>query len=111
MVCSKHPTAVWLSPEEAEIHCWAGAGVWRVCSTDEGLRPDVVLVGIGTEVSFGVIAASATLLRRVAQELRVKVVNVTNLMVLGPFGSHSHALLETDFENSGCICDEFDTYT
>ena len=98
MVGSKHPTAVWLSTEEAEIHCRAGASVWRFCSTDEGLRPDVVLVGIGTEVTFEVIAASA-LLRKLAPELRVRVVNVTDLMILGPYGSHPHALSDTDFEN------------
>jgi len=98
MVGSKHPTAVWLSREEAEIHCRAGASVWSFCSTDEGLRPDIVLVGIGTEVTFEVIAAAA-LLRKVAPELRVRVVNVTDLMVLGPFGSHPHALSDTDFEN------------
>ena len=97
MVGSKHPTAVWLSPEEAEIHSRAGASVWRFCSTDEGLRPDVVLVGIGTEVTFEVIAAAA-LLRKIAPELRVRVVNVTDLMVLGPFGSHPHALSDIDFE-------------
>ena len=98
MVGSKHPTAVWLGPEEAEIHCRAGASVWRFYSTDEGLRPDVVLVGIGIEVTFEVIAA-ASLLRKIAPELRVRVVNVTDLMVLGPFGSHPHALSDADFEN------------
>ena len=98
MVGSKHPTAVWLSPEEAEIHSRSGASVWKFCSTDEGLRPDVVLVGIGTEVTFEVIAAAA-LLRKIAPELRVRVVNVTDLMILGPFGSHPHALSDTDFEN------------
>jgi len=98
MVGSKHPTAVWLSPEEAEIHSRAGASVWRFCSTDEGLRPDVVLVGIGTEVTFEVIAAAA-LLREIAPELRVRVVNVADLMVLGPFGSHPHALSDDDFDH------------
>ena len=98
MVGSKQPTAVWLGPEEAEIHCRAGASVWRFCSTDEGLRPDVVLVGIGTEVTFEVIAAAA-LLREIAPELRVRVVNVTNLMILEPFGSHLHALSDDDFDH------------
>jgi xylulose-5-phosphate/fructose-6-phosphate phosphoketolase len=96
MVGSKQPTAVWLSPEEAGIHCRAGAGVWRFCSTDEGLRPDVVLVGIGTEVTFEVIAAAA-LLRELAPELRVRVVNVTDLMILEAPGSHPHALSDDDF--------------
>ena len=67
-------------------------------SADEGLHSDVVLVGIGTEVTFEVIAAAA-LLRGVAPELRTRVMNVTDLMALGPFGSHPRALSDTDFEN------------
>ena len=98
MAGSKQPTAVWLSLEEAEIHCRAGASVWRFCSTDEGLRPDGVLVGIGTEVTFEVIAAAA-LLREVAPELRVRVVNVTDLVILEPFGSHPHALSDDGFDH------------
>jgi len=98
IVCLKHPAAVWVSLEEAEIHSRAGASVRRFCFADEGLCPDVVLVGIGTAVTFEVIAATA-LLRKVSPELRVRVVNITDLMVLGPFGSHPHALSDADFEN------------
>jgi xylulose-5-phosphate/fructose-6-phosphate phosphoketolase len=56
-----------------------------------------VLVGIGVEVTFEVIAAAA-LLRKIAPTLRVRVVNVTDLMILGPSGSHPHALSDADFE-------------
>lgn len=91
MVGSKQPTPVWLSKEEADAHCKAGASVWKFCSTDEGKNPDVVLVGIGTEVTFEVVSA-AKLLRELLPTLRVRVVNVTDLMVLGPPGSHPHAL-------------------
>ena len=97
MACSKHPTAIWLSPEEAEIHCRAGVNVWRFCFTDEGLRPDVVLIGIDMEVTFEVVAVAA-LLHKIVLELRVRVVNVADLMILRPFGSHPHALSDTDFE-------------
>jgi xylulose-5-phosphate/fructose-6-phosphate phosphoketolase len=62
------------------------------------VNPDVVLVGIGVEVTFEVIAAAA-LLRKLAPELRVRVVNVADLMILGPTGSHPHALLDTDWDN------------
>lgn len=61
MVGSKQPTPVYLTPEEAESHCRAGASIWRFCSTDNGLDPDVVLVGIGVEVMFEVITAAAIL--------------------------------------------------
>ncbi|KAH9942735.1 phosphoketolase [Amylocystis lapponica] len=96
MVGSKQPTPVWLSPEEADKHCIAGASIWKFASVDDGMDPDVVLVGIGVEVTFEVIAAAA-LLRKLVPALRVRVVNVTDLMILGPFGSHPHALSDASF--------------
>ncbi|KAG9315301.1 putative phosphoketolase [Chiua virens] len=98
MVGSKQPTTAWLSPEEADRHCVAGASVWKFASVDEGVNPDVVLVGIGTEVTFEVISAAA-LLRKLVPALRVRVINVTDLMILGPWGSHPHALSNEDFES------------
>lgn len=111
MVGSKQDTPVWLSPEEADRHCIAGAGIWKFASTEDGVDPDVVLVGIGVEVTFEVVCA-ASLLRKVVPELRVRVVNVTDLMVLsapagGAEGSgsgqgqetHPHALGEEAFES------------
>ncbi|KAG6879610.1 hypothetical protein C0992_000638 [Termitomyces sp. T32_za158] len=97
MVGSKQPTPVWLSKEEAEKHCVAGASVWKFCSVDEGVDPDVVLVGIGVEMTFEVIAAAA-LLRKLMPALRVRVVNVTDLMILSPYGKHPHALTKDSFE-------------
>lgn len=97
MVGSKQPTPVWLSPEEADEHCIAGASIWKFASVDDGVDPDVVIVGIGVEVTFEVIAAAALLHQRLPQ-LRVRVVNVTDLMILEPFGTHPHALTELDFE-------------
>jgi xylulose-5-phosphate/fructose-6-phosphate phosphoketolase len=115
MVGSKQPTPVWLSAEEAEMHCKAGASMWKFASTNGGMDPDVfvlplasllylfthvldsVLVGIGVEMTFEVIAAAA-LLRKTCPELQVRVVNVTDLMILGPGGSHPHSLNETDFD-------------
>ncbi|KAF5366987.1 hypothetical protein D9758_003947 [Tetrapyrgos nigripes] len=97
MVGSKQPTPVWLSREEADKHCIAGASVWKFASVDEGVNPDVVLVGIGVEVTFEVIAAAA-LLRKLVPDLRVRVVNVTDLMILTPKGSHPHSLTEDAFE-------------
>jgi len=96
MVGSKQPTPVWLSPEEASAHCVAGASTWKFASVDDGVNPDVVLVGIGVEVTFEVIAAAA-LLRAAVPELRVRVVNVTDLMILGQWGTHPHALHDNDF--------------
>jgi len=98
MVGSKALTTVWLSPEEADEHCVAGASVWKFASTDGGINPDVVIVGIGVELTFEVIAAAA-LLRREVPDLRVRVVNVTDLMILGPERTHPHSLTDEDFES------------
>ncbi|CAG8554391.1 1895_t:CDS:10 [Ambispora gerdemannii] len=98
MIGSKQPTPVWLSPEEAERHCIAGASVWKFASVDSGTDPDVILVGCGVEVTFEVIAA-AHLLKKDVPELRVRVVNVTDLMILPNEGSHPHALDSSTFES------------
>lgn len=97
IVGSKQPTPVWLSPEEAELHCIAGASVFKFASRDEGVYPDVVLVGIGNETTHEVIAASAYLKKRLPN-MRIRVVNVTDLMVLGVPGGHPHALDESSFD-------------
>jgi len=96
MVGSKQPTPVWLTAQEADAHCQAGASVWEWASTDKGINPDVVLCGIGAEMTFEVIAAAA-LLRKLAPQLRVRVVNVTDLMVLGAIGTHPHAMSTDTF--------------
>lgn len=97
IVGSKHVQPVWLSANEADAHCRAGASVWKFCSTDNGIDPDVVLVGIGADLMFEVIAAAAYL-RRLTPALKVRVVNVTDLMVLGLTGSHPHSLSKADFD-------------
>lgn len=97
MIGSKQPTPVYLTPEEAENHCRAGGSVWEFASTDGGLNPDVVLVGIGTEITFEVVQAAALLRKRVP-DLRVRVVNVSDLMILGAESSHPHALSDEAFD-------------
>ena len=98
MVGSKQPSAVFLSADEAEKHCHAGGSIWPTYSTDGGLNPDVVLVGIGAELTFEVIAA-ADLLRQRAPELRVRVVNITDLMILEPRTAHPHGLTTEAFDS------------
>ena len=96
MVGSKQPAPVFLSADEAESHCRAGASVWKFASTDNGLDPDVVIVGIGAEITFEVIEAAA-ILKKLVPALRVRVVNVTDLLVLEVDGSHPHALSHAAF--------------
>jgi xylulose-5-phosphate/fructose-6-phosphate phosphoketolase len=103
MVGSKQPTSVYLSPEEAAEHCKNGASVWHFASTPDSSDsakstpdPDVVLVGIGVEVTFEVIKA-AELLRTMCPALKVRVVNVQDLMILAPESAHPHALSKGKF--------------
>ncbi|KAI9644829.1 hypothetical protein NHQ30_006856 [Ciborinia camelliae] len=98
MVGSKQPQPVFLSPEEAEKHCQAGASIWKFCSTDSGLDPDVVLVGIGSELTFEVVVAAAWL-RKKCPLLRVRVVNVTDLMILEAETLHPHSLTHDAFDS------------
>lgn len=105
IIGSKQPTAVYLSPSEADEHCRMGASIWHFASTPDQLSassvpstadPDVVLVGIGVEVTFEVIKA-AELLRKLCPSLRVRVVNVADLMILAPESRHPHAMSKARF--------------
>ena len=98
VIGSKQPTAVYLSPDEADEHCRLGASIWHFASTPlpADTDPDVVLVGIGVEVTFEVIKA-AELLRTLCPALRVRVVNVTDLMILLAESQHPHALSKDKF--------------
>jgi xylulose-5-phosphate/fructose-6-phosphate phosphoketolase len=98
MVGSKQPQPVFLSVDEADKHCQAGASIWKFASTDSGLDPDVVLVGIGSELTFEVVVA-ASILRRKCPALRVRVVNVTDLMILEAETLHPHSLTNEAFES------------
>ncbi|EXJ81987.1 hypothetical protein A1O1_08055 [Capronia coronata CBS 617.96] len=97
IISSGHSAPTWLTPDQADMHTRAGGGVWKFASTNDGIDPDVVLVGVGADMTFEVIAATAYL-RQLVPSLRVRVVNVTDLMILGHEGSHPHALSQTDFD-------------
>jgi len=95
IVGSKADTSSYLSIEETERHCIAGATVWKKFSTEDGVNPDVTLVGIGVETTAEVVIA-AKILRK--EGVRVRLVNIVDLMILGEFGSHPHALSNDDFD-------------
>ncbi|KAA6407419.1 MAG: phosphoketolase [Lasallia pustulata] len=73
MVGSKQPQSVFLTAEEADSHCQAGASVWKFVSTDNGLNPDVVLVSIGAEITFKVIEAAAMLRKQTPNLHRISI--------------------------------------
>lgn len=97
IVSSKLPQPVWLSMDEAILHVRVGCGIWKWASTDEGLNPDVVLVGCGNEITTEVIAA-AMLLREHCPLMRVRVVNVTDLLVFDSQRQHPRYLNDANFD-------------
>jgi xylulose-5-phosphate/fructose-6-phosphate phosphoketolase len=97
VIAEKRSYPQWLSLDEAIAHCRAGASVWRWASTDDGVDPDVVLVGIGDNPTLEVMAA-AQILRTDLPELRVRVVNVVDLFALALDTEHPHGLDNEVFE-------------
>ena len=97
IVIDKQPQLQWLDLETARAHCARGASVWAWASNDEGREPEVVLAAAGDTPTLETVAA-AWLLRRHAPELRVRVVNVVDLMCLFPRSVHPHGLEEPVFD-------------
>ena len=96
IVIDKQPQLQWLDMDAAVKHCAAGASVWDWASNDQGGEPDVVLAGAGDIPTMEVVAA-AWLLRQHAPSLKVRVVNVVDLMCLYPRIIHPHGLEESRF--------------
>jgi xylulose-5-phosphate/fructose-6-phosphate phosphoketolase len=98
VIGSKQPMPQWLSVDEAAEHCRQGASVWRWASTNDGEDPEVVLAAAGVYPTHEVMAA-AWLLREELGGLRVRVVNVTDLLILEPDSFHPHGLTQGAFES------------
>lgn len=97
IVAGKQPAPQWLDMDAAIKHCAAGIGTWEWASTDEGVDPDVVLACAGDVPTLETLAA-ADLLRGYFPDLKVRVVNVVDLMTLQPKSEHPHGLSEADFD-------------
>lgn len=97
VVAGKQPAPVWLTMDEAIKHCSAGLGIWKWASNDRGGEPDVVMVGCGDVPTLEILAA-VDLIRRHIPELKVRVINVVNLMKLQPPSEHPHGLSDPDFD-------------
>jgi xylulose-5-phosphate/fructose-6-phosphate phosphoketolase len=99
IVIDKQPQLQYLSMEQAIEHCARGASVWEWAGNDAGLEPDVVLACAGDIPTMETLAA-AWWLRKNIPELKVRVVNVVDLMTLFPRSVHPHGMSETDFVNT-----------
>jgi xylulose-5-phosphate/fructose-6-phosphate phosphoketolase len=97
IVAGKQPAPQWLSMEEAIKHCTAGIGIWTWASNDQGQEPDVVMACCGDVPTLEILAA-VSLLHRLAPELKIRVINVVDLMKLQPTSEHPHGLPDKDFD-------------
>jgi xylulose-5-phosphate/fructose-6-phosphate phosphoketolase len=96
IIAGKQPAPTWLDMDAAVRHCTAGLGVWPWASNDEG-SPDVVMACAGDVPTLETLAA-CTLLREWIPDLRIRVVNVVDLMALQPATEHPHGLADEDFD-------------
>ena len=97
IVAGKQPALDYLSIEDAVAHCTRGLGIWNWASNDDGAEPDVVLACAGDTPTLETVAA-ADLLRRHLPELKVRVVNVVDLMRLQPQSEHPHGMPDAEFD-------------
>ena len=97
VVAGKQPSPQWLSIDEASRHCEAGLGIWSWASSDQNAQPDVVMACCGDVPTIETLAA-VELLREHLPELRVRVVNIVNLMKLQPQSEHPHGLNDKEFD-------------
>jgi xylulose-5-phosphate/fructose-6-phosphate phosphoketolase len=97
IVAGKQPAPQWLDMDAAIKHCTAGLGIWSWASSDAGNLPDVVMACCGDVPTLETLAA-AELLRGYFPKLKVRVINIVDLMRLQPEHEHPHGLSDTDFD-------------
>jgi xylulose-5-phosphate/fructose-6-phosphate phosphoketolase len=97
VVAGKHPAPQWLNMDQAIKHCTAGIGMWEWASNDAGGDPDVVMAAAGDVPTLEILAA-ISILREALPELKIRMVNVVDLMRLQPSTEHPHGLSDKDFD-------------
>jgi len=97
IVAGKQNAPVWLTMDEATRHCAAGLSIWEWASSDRGAEPDVVLACCGDVPTLETLAA-IDYLRQALPELKVRLINVIDLMKLQPASEHPHGLPDADFD-------------
>jgi len=97
IVVGKQPAPQWLNMDQAIKHCTAGIGIWEWASNDRGGEPDVVMACCGDVPTLETLAA-VDLLRQHIPELKIRVINVIDLMTLQPPSEHPHGLSDKDFD-------------
>jgi len=98
VIAGKHPAPQWLSMDAAVEHCTEGIGIWEWASNDKGSEPDVVMACAGDVPTLETLAA-VSILRKSLPDLKIRVVNVVDLMKLQPSSEHPHGLSDKDFDS------------
>lgn len=97
MVTSKHPRPQWLTMEQAVKHCTQGIGIWDWASNDQEAEPDLVIATCGDTPTLEGLAA-VTIMREYLPEVKIRFINVVDLMKLVPAEEHPHGLSEADYD-------------
>ena len=97
IIAGKQPAPQWLNMDQAVKHCTAGIGIWEWASNDRGAEPDVVMACCGDVPTLETLAA-VELMQRHLPELKIRVINVVNLMTLQSPHEHPHGLSDKDFD-------------
>jgi xylulose-5-phosphate/fructose-6-phosphate phosphoketolase len=97
VVAGKHPAPQWLSMDAAVRHCMQGIGIWQWASNDQAVAPDLVMACCGDVPTLETLAA-VSILREHLPELKIRVVNVVDLMKLQPPSEHPHGLSDREFD-------------
>ena len=97
IIASKHPRLQWLTMEEAEKHCAKGIGIWGFASNDKGTEPDIIIATCGDTATLEGLAA-VSILREFLPNLKIRFVNVVDLMKLQPDSIHPHGLSDRDYD-------------
>ncbi len=98
VVAGKHPLPQWLAMDAAVVHCTEGIGIWQWASNDQNTDPDVVMACCGDTPTLEILAA-VSILRQYLPFLKIRVINVVDLMKLQPSIEHPHGLSDNDYDS------------
>jgi xylulose-5-phosphate/fructose-6-phosphate phosphoketolase len=98
VVAGKHALPQWLTMDAAVMHCTEGLGIWQWASNDQNADPDVVMACCGDTPTLEILAA-VSILREHLPDLKIRVINIVDLMRLQPCSEHPHGLSETDYDS------------
>ncbi len=97
IVASKHPSMQWLTMDQAVVHCTQGIGIWDWASSDQGSEPDLVMACCGDTPTLEALAAT-TILRDSLPDIKIRFVNVVDLMKMESHINHPHGLTDDEFD-------------